>query len=145
MYKLIIQDDEGKTTVVPLIRDEITMDIASAYDAPELKKLVRTFAFNRRSGSLSVSDEFEFSRPAAFEVALTTRTDWKQLAPDKIELSVGGERVVAEIHAPCAIEVASESIAEDCAPFTRLGLKLKDPLASGKVIVQLRAALHHGK
>src|SRR5438552_1837495 len=25
MYKLIIQDDEGKTTVVPLIRDEITI------------------------------------------------------------------------------------------------------------------------
>ena len=25
MYKLIIEDDEGKTTVVPLIRDEITI------------------------------------------------------------------------------------------------------------------------
>src|SRR3569833_533943 len=25
MYKLVIQDDEGKTTVVPLIRDEITI------------------------------------------------------------------------------------------------------------------------
>jgi ABC transport system ATP-binding/permease protein len=25
MFKLVIQDDEGKTTVVPLIRDEITV------------------------------------------------------------------------------------------------------------------------
>ena len=25
MYKLVIQDDEGKTTVVPLIRDELTI------------------------------------------------------------------------------------------------------------------------
>ena len=25
MFKLVIQDDEGKTTVVPLIRDEITI------------------------------------------------------------------------------------------------------------------------
>src|SRR5712691_7190393 len=25
MYKLIIEDDEGKTTIVPLIRDEITI------------------------------------------------------------------------------------------------------------------------
>src|SRR3954447_3242805 len=25
MYKLIIEDDEGKTTVVPMIRDEITI------------------------------------------------------------------------------------------------------------------------
>lgn len=115
--------------------DEIAMDIASAYDAPELKKLVRTFVFDRRADRLQVSDEFQFSRTAVFEVALTTRADWKQVAPDRIELSAGGERMIAEIHAPCAVEVTPETIAEDCTPFTRLGLKLKDPLASGKVEV----------
>ena len=117
------------------ISDEITMDIASAYDAPELKKLVRTFVFDRRTDVLSVSDDFEFNHPAAFEVALTTRAEWKQVAPDKIELSAGGERVVAEIHAPGGVTVTSETIAEDCPPFTRIGLKLKNPLVSGKVVV----------
>jgi len=115
--------------------DEITMDIASAYDAPELKKLVRTFVFDRRADTLSVSDDFEFNRPAAFEVALTTRAEWKQVAPDKIVLSAGGERVVAEIHAPSGIAITSETIAEDCTPFTRIGLKLNNPLAAGKVVV----------
>ena len=119
--------------------DEFAMDIASAYDAPELKKLVRIFVFDRASHGLSVTDEFAFSQPAAFEVVLTTRGAWKQLTPDKIELSAGGERVVAEIDAPCAVKLTSETIAEDCTPFTRLGLKLKDPLASGKIVVHFRA------
>ena len=119
------------------ISDEIAMDIASAYDAQELKKLVRTFVFDRRADTLSVSDDFEFNRPAAFEVALTTRAEWKQVAPDKIELSAGGERVVAEIHAPCGITITSETIAEDCTPFTRIGLKLNNPLVSGKVLLLL--------
>ena len=122
------------------ISDEMTMDIASAYDAPELKKLVRTFVFDRRTDVLSVSDDFEFNRPAAFEVALTTRAEWKQVAPDKIELSVGDERVVAEIHAPCGVTITSETIAEDCTPFTRIGLKLKNPLISGRVVMLLSPA-----
>ena len=117
--------------------DEITMDIASAYDAPELKKLVRTFVFDRRSEALSVSDDFEFNRPAAFEVALTTRAEWKQVAPDKIELVAGGECVIAEIHAPCGVTITSETITEDSPPFTRIGLKLNNPLVSGKVVVML--------
>ena len=121
-------------------RDEIVMDITSAYDAPELKKLVRTFIFDRRAGSLTVQDDFEFSRDSAFELALTTRASWKQIAANQIELIAGNERAIAEIQAACAIDVTSEIIAEDCLPFTRLGLKLKQPLTTGKVIVIFRPA-----
>ena len=121
-------------------RDEIIMDIASAYEAPELKKLVRTFIFDRRAGSLTVQDDFEFSRDSAFELALTTRANWKQIAANQIELTAGSERIIAEIQAPCGIDVTSEIIAEDCLPFTRLGLKLKQPLTSGKVVVTFCAA-----
>ena len=55
-------------------------------------------------------------------------------------MSAGGERVVAEIHAPGGVTVTSETIAEDCPPFTRIGLKLKNPLAAGKVTVLLAPA-----
>lgn len=120
--------------------DEITMDIAATYDAPELKKLMRTFVFERQSGGFGVRDDFEFIKPATFEVALTTRAEWKQLTPDKIELSMGGEHVIAELHAPCAVEVSSETIAEDCPPFTRLALKLKETLVGGKVVILFRRA-----
>ena len=121
-------------------RDEIVMDITSAYDAPELKKLVRTFIFDRRAGSLTVQDDFEFSRDSAFELALTTRASWKQITANQIELTAGSECAIAEIQAPCAIDVTSEIIAEDCLPFTRLGLKLKQPLSTGKVVVTFRTA-----
>ncbi|MCX7008561.1 MAG: heparinase II/III family protein, partial [Kiritimatiellaeota bacterium] len=98
--------------------DEISMDIAAAYDAPELKKLVRTFVFDRQSGGLGVRDDFEFGKPSMFEVALTTRASWKQIAANQIELTVGNERVVAEIHAPCDFAVTSETIPADSTPFT---------------------------
>ena len=121
-------------------RDEIVMDLAAAYDAPELKKLVRTFVFDRQASALTVTDDFEFSRPARFETALTTRADWRQQAPDQIAFTAGGERIVAEIQAPGAIDLVSETITEDCTPFARLGLKLKTPLAAGQVVVRFRAA-----
>ena len=122
--------------------DDVTMDIAAAYDVPELKKLVRTFVFDRRGGSLSICDEFAFDRPAAFEVALTTRAGWKQVAPDRIELTANGERVMAEISAPGEVEITSETIDEDCPPFTRIGVKLKNPMSSGKIVVRLLATRH---
>ncbi len=34
MVKLIIEDDEGKTTVVPLIRDEITIGLSGISVTP---------------------------------------------------------------------------------------------------------------
>jgi hypothetical protein len=43
-------------------------------------------------------------------------------------LSPGGERVVAELHARGALEITAETIAGDCLPFTRIGLKLKEPV-----------------
>jgi hypothetical protein len=120
--------------------DEITMDIAAAYDVPELQKLVRTFIFDRQHDRLIVSDDFAFDRPSAFELALTTRARWKQISPDKIELGDGpGQTVLVEIDAPCAVQIVSETIDEDCLPFTRLGLKLEKSLASGKVVVTFRA------
>ena len=92
------------------------------------------------SGRLIVSDNFAFDRPSAFELAITTRARWKQIAPDKIELGdAQSEKVVVEIAAPCAVQIISETIDEDCLPFTRLGLKLEKPLASGKVVVTFRA------
>ncbi len=120
--------------------DEFVMDIASAYDAPELTKLVRSFVFDRRTGTLTVSDEVAFQRAASFELALTTRATWKQISANQIELTAGRERIIAEIQAPCAFELTSETIAEDCTPFTRLGLKLLQPLAAGKIVMIFRPA-----
>ena len=53
MFKLVIQDDEGKTTVVPLIRDEITI---GRKEGNTIRLTERNWAARRSS--------FEFSSPA---------------------------------------------------------------------------------
>ena len=122
--------------------DTLSMDIAKAYDAPELQKLVRTFVYARTTDEgLGVRDDFEFSKPAAFEVALTTRAQWKQTAPDTLEFTAGGERMSAKLHASAGgFEVTSEKIDEDCPPFTRIAIKLEKPLQAGSLTVLFRPA-----
>jgi len=47
--------------------DTLVLDISSAYDVLELKKLQRKFVYSRLgSGCLSVTDEVAFSKPCDF-------------------------------------------------------------------------------
>src|SRR6185436_1952089 len=47
-------------------QDTLTLDIKSAYTVPTLKRLHRTFVFQRDKPSLSVRDEVEFSTAETF-------------------------------------------------------------------------------
>ncbi len=67
-------------------KDEMTLDNASAYDLPELKKLERGMSYNRTGrGSVTVSDEFEYSQPEAFETAISTRAKWKKIINEPLD------------------------------------------------------------
>jgi hypothetical protein len=51
MFKLVIQDDEGKTTIVPLIRDEITIGRRREHDpAHRAERLSRHARILRNNG-----------------------------------------------------------------------------------------------
>jgi hypothetical protein len=53
--------------------DTLVMDISSAYNIPELKKLERKFVYSRTGkGYLTVTDAVTFSRPCNFSTALIT-------------------------------------------------------------------------
>ena len=121
--------------------DQLVMDIASAYDAPELTKLVRSFTYSRAGdGSLAVRDDFAFTTPQTFEISLTTHGKWTQIAPDTLDFQSGAETLRATIQAPGAWTVTAETIEENAPPFTRLGLKLNAPLQAGTVTVTFRPA-----
>ena len=123
--------------------DLFVMDIAPAYKAPEVTKLVRSFTYSREgAGSLTVRDDFAFSSPQTFEISLTTHGQWKQVAPDTLDFQAGAETLRATIQAPGEFTVTAETIEENAPPFTRLGIKLKDPLQSGSVTVTFRPAPH---
>lgn len=58
MYKLIIEDDEGKTTVVPISRDEITVGRKEGNNIRLTERNVSRHhaRFSRHNGSISVED-----------------------------------------------------------------------------------------
>jgi ABC transport system ATP-binding/permease protein len=58
MYKLVIQDDEGKTTVVPLIRDELTIGRKEGNTIRLTERNVsrRHARLVRQNGSISIED-----------------------------------------------------------------------------------------
>lgn len=116
--------------------DVFVLDLAHAYKAPTLRKLVRTFTFSRLgAGSLAVRDEFAFSTPEPFELTLPTHGTWRQAGPATLAFTRGTETLLARIEAPGELEFSAERIEENAPAFTRLGIKLKTPVRSGVVTV----------
>lgn len=114
--------------------DVFILDLAAAYKAPSLRKLVRTFTFSRKgAGALIVSDEFAFSKPESFELSLPTHGTWRRTGPATLEFTRGSETLLARIDAPGELEFTDERIDENAPAFTRLGIKLKSPARSGVV------------
>ena len=56
-------------------RDTITYDLTRAYDAPDLKSLVRTVVFDREKKAIEIEDAVEFLKPSSFEVPIVTYRD----------------------------------------------------------------------
>ncbi|MBW8040574.1 MAG: heparinase [Planctomycetes bacterium] len=118
--------------------DTLVMDISSAYDVPELKKLERKFVYSRLgSGSLRVTDEVSFSRPCDFGTALITFSRWKQTSPSTLMVYGEGEALRVEIKVTGAdFEIKPETIKEDISgpkQPTRLGINLKGPVTSALI------------
>ena len=125
--------------------DTLVLDISSAYDVPELKKLTREFIYSRRgSGSLRITDEVTFSRPCDFGTALITFSRWKRLSPSSLMFSVrspkdydSGEALRVDIKVTGAgFEIRPETIQENLSGHkkpTRLGINLKGPVTGALI------------
>lgn len=117
-------------------RDEIVIDMAPAYAVPDLKSLKRRMQYDRRgAGSVMIEDAFAFGGPEVFEVALTTRGDWKRLNDTTLVFDAGGRRLQATIDAPGTFDLLGERISENGTEFDRIGIRLKEPRKSGAVRV----------
>jgi hypothetical protein len=125
--------------------DRLAMDIRSAYDVASLKKLQRTFVFQRTGrGSLSVTDEVEFARPESFGTALVTYAPWRQVGPGHLVVGEGAEAVDVQISADGAeFKLQPEEIREDMSCHrtpTRLGIELVKPVAKARVSISVKPA-----
>ncbi|WP_017258865.1 heparinase II/III family protein [Pedobacter arcticus] len=116
--------------------DQVVMDIASAYAVPELKKLCRSFTYNRENdGYLTVGDEVEFTESKDYETVIITRAKWKQIGKNQIELQGIKEKLIVSIQSSSAYTIVSETITEAPKPYTRLAIRLNEPVKYAKISV----------
>jgi len=122
--------------------DTLVLDISSAYDVPELKKLERTFVYSRLgAGSLSVTDEVAFSKPCEFGTALVTFEKWQELPDASLKIYDQTEALHVNITATGAdFKIGPETIHEDLSARkepTRLGINLTQPVTDAVIRVTL--------
>jgi hypothetical protein len=124
--------------------DTLVLDLRSAYDVKELKRLVRTFIYSRVGvGGLRVIDEVEFDGPTRFETTLITFDTWQRLGPNRLCIGQADAAVDVTIDtggAPFAVR--AEEIKEDLRGHgrpTRLGIELSDPVHNATVTLTIRA------
>ena len=123
--------------------DTLVLDIASAYDVPELKKLERTFVYSRTgAGSLTVTDEVAFSQPSSFDTALITFDTWKKLSGSALIVRDENQSLRVDIAVTGAeFEIQPETIKEDLSVRkdpTRLGIHLTRPVDHAAVKLTIR-------
>jgi hypothetical protein len=122
--------------------DTLTLDIRSAYSVPNLKKLERTFVFQRGAApSLTVRDEIKISAPESFETALVTWGEIKIISPNLVEISDGGSTVRVTIDTQGKpFQLRQEQIDEDVQskrkPF-RLALALDGKITEAAVTLKI--------
>lgn len=87
--------------------DRIAYDLAKAYPSTALKSLVRSFAFNRAAGAITITDEVAFAKPANFEVPFVTYCEYEKTGPGMVfriahPAGKGAMKLSVEASAPLA-------------------------------------------
>lgn len=119
--------------------DEITLDLAPAYDVWSLKSLTRTLRHERANGgTITIEDRFEYGWERNFETALTTLGNWQQLPNGTLELWQKSERLHVRIEASAPYELIGEKIDEEGLAFTRIAIRLKERQQAGWVRLVMR-------
>ena len=125
--------------------DTLVLDISSAYDVPELKKLQRKFVYSRQgTGSLTVTDEVVFSQACDFGTALITFDKWQQLSDSLLMIRDQNKALRVDIEVTGAgFKIQPETIEEDLSGDrlpTRLGINLTKPVLRAVVSLTIRPA-----
>ncbi len=119
--------------------DVFELDLRSAYDVPELKRLTRTFVYSREGGgSLTITDRVEFASPQRFGSALITLGGWQRTEPKRLLIYDVDEAVEVELQCDAAeLELAAEVIEEDGSRPTRISINLARPVTEATLAVRI--------
>lgn len=114
--------------------DLFQLDLRSAYPVNGLDSLNRTFIYDRHGkGSLTILDKFQAHHALTFGTALTTRAHWKQLNPHVLLFSLNRCQLRVRVLSSGPFTITTETIQENCIPYTRIGINLKKSAQNGYV------------
>jgi hypothetical protein len=118
-------------------KDQLALDISSAYSVPGLNRLERNMEYDRTAkGNVTFSDHFVYSQPQTFETALVTRAKWVKKSDNSLLLTKGNEKMLVTFSSPGnTLLIRSEEITEGGAPYARIGIYTEKPVSSGRIIV----------
>lgn len=120
--------------------DSLRLDLRSAYECPELKRLERTFSYTRvGTGEFTVRDDVVFETPQSFGTALITTGEVKQVDQRTLLITNAEEKVRVEIDAGGSpFSIKTEQITED-SPIkpTRIGIELDDPVTTAFITTMI--------
>ncbi|OGV78365.1 MAG: hypothetical protein A3K19_20075 [Lentisphaerae bacterium RIFOXYB12_FULL_65_16] len=122
--------------------DRLVLDLSSAYDVPDLRKLVRRFEFDRTRSAITVEDQVEFAQPQSFGTALITLDRVLRRDDHTFVIYDSKASVVADVTVEGGEwEYAEEIIDNPGAKSpTRMGFNLKAPVSAANVRFTLRPA-----
>ena len=125
--------------------DTLTLDLKSAYAAPQLQKLNRSFRFERgASPRLIVTDTVEYSQSGTFEGALITWGKWKQVSPRELTIRQGEDEIRVDIETGgLDFKVSSETLDEDVSTPekpVRLAITLTAPVKAATITLTISPA-----
>lgn len=125
--------------------DRLVLDLTTAYDVPELKRLTRTFEYSREGrGSLKITDNVEFFSPETYENAIVTFSSISQDANGTFVVREGDTALRIDIDSRgFRFTTKTEEITEDL-PLkkypTRTGFALEKPVRKATVTLSIRPA-----
>ena len=122
-------------------QDTLVIDLAQAYDVPELTALTRTFTFLRTRPEIIIRDEVSFASPQTFSTAVVTL--------DKLFIRNQRSLTVYDGNGACAVDIAvtgadwsldSEVIENPGVRNvpTRVGINLTTPVTAATVTVTIK-------
>lgn len=132
-------ESEGKIieTQFTESRDTLRMDLTSGYAVPGLRRLTRTFIFDRVRPSVEVIDEADFEGPTDFGSAVVTLSKWREDGPGSFLVY---EKDLA-LQVTSTVEGADVSLVNQVEPIT--GFRLIKGITPIRLGVNLSAPVTH--
>ena len=121
--------------------DEISIDLADAYEVPGIRTLVRTMRHERdATGRVLIEDRFDFDRERRFETAITLSGEWRRVDDKTLEFWQKQERLRATVESSAPWILVADKINEEGLAFTRVAIVMQQAQKQGFIRLRYEPA-----